>query len=822
MNHRPWCLSLCLFCWTVSTLGTSACTDSTTGSDSATLPGDSGNKGVYSVQISRDAHGTAHVRSDSDIGAFHGMGWVHAADRLLPMNIHVWAAQGRMAEALGSTWLEQDTEARLFGTWRQAQRVAGELPEDYQVLLQAYADGVNAWLSAHPDDRNPLFETLGMAPETWTPAHSLAAWWRVGLFFGGVGLGQAEDYYEFADLVEADGMEAAIAAYTNTLPGDPDAAVVQVEDVPEEVQQSIQAYADSVGYGNSAEGSEEENHGAMHPTNFGHATPKFSHAWAVSGARTSTGSPVLISDPQVSLMLPNLMFELQVTGETFNVRGISSPGAAGFLIAFNENLAWGMTAAGADLVDLFRLEMTTTETYLVDGEEHTLVSSEETILVKGEDPVTVTYRESLWGPVVTDLVAVRGGDGFALKGAPFTENDRDTFIGMVEMMRAATLDELQLATDDWRHPSANLIAAHKDGDVFYTLLGAIPVRSTLSPLGGMIGQEGNSLAYDHQDTIPSIYKPWVKNPSTGYVYSGNHRAEDGWYPLPLGMGTGSRGDTTRSRRIGELLAALPAAATPSEIREGTQFDCKNSSQRDVVRLLANATTTTQLRSLSSDALSAFQALESWAEEGGEKRTGTDGGFLADKMVLNFRLATSYPTLDEAYGGADNGLNLFLKTHLASLEDDPSYILDEDSVAYLGEVLGDAWATAISEEPDTSMWTEAYAAGSKVNRSLTWFANSFSLGSSFESGVVYDSPQLQCGDSQTPWSQGGQVYTQVVDLSDVDSSLSMLAIGNTEGVSDTWWDAQSSLWAEGGFKPAPLSSGAIDAEVTLDVSLTYEP
>jgi penicillin amidase len=742
------------------------------------------------------------------------------------MNIHVWAAQGRMAEAVGPSWVEKDEEARLLGIWRHSQQVSEELPAEYQVLLQAYADGVNAQLAAHPDDQNPLFETLGMEPEVWTPAHSLAAWRRVGMFFGSVKLSKAADYYEFMDLVESDGMAAALEAFTDTNPGDPDAAVVQVEDVPDDVQDAIYDYAASMGYGADSGSSTADVPGAgftsSHPTFFGHEAPKFSHAWAVGGEKTSTGSPVLISDPQVPVMFPNLMYELQVTGASFSVRGIGTPGAAGFLIAFNPDVAWGMTAAGADLVDLFRLEMTGPDTYVVDGEEHTLQSEEETILVKGGTPVTVTWRQSLWGPVVTDLVDAREGDGFAIKGAPFTESGRDTFIGMVKMMRAASLDELQVAVDDWRHPSANLIAAETGGDVFYTLLGAIPVRSTHSPLGGFIAQEGNSLAYDHQDTIPSIYKPWVRNPAAGYVYSGNHRVEDGWYPLPLGTSSWSKGDTTRSRRVGEVLAALADGATPAEIVRDTQLDCKNSSLRDMVRLVAEATTVRQRAGLSTSAANTLGALQTWAEEGGDMRTGTDGVFLADKFVITFRLQHTFPEIDALYGGAANGLNHFLKTHVAALQSDPEYTLDEDSLAYLSMVLGDAWDAAIAEEPDTARWTATYDASASVNKSLTWFANNFALGSDFDGGEIYDSPRLQCGDSQTIWSQGSQVYTQVVDLSDTDRSLSVMAIGNTEGVSDEWWDSQEMLWADGHFKSAPLSEGAIDALVSVEEELIYTP
>jgi hypothetical protein len=239
-------------------------------------------------------------------------------------------------------------------------------------------------------------------------------------------------------------------------------------------------------------------------------------------------------------------------------------------------------------------------------------------------------------------------------------------------------------------------------------------------------------------------------------------------------------------------------------------------------LVAEATSVTQRESLSRSAANTLRALQSWAEEGGDMRTGTDGVFLADKFVVSFRLHATFPELHTLYGGADNGLNHFLKTHVAALESDSGYTLDKNSLAYLNMVLGDAWDAAIAEEPDIALWTATYDASASVNKHLTWFANNFALGSDFDGGEVYDNPRLECGDGQTIWSQGSQVYTHVVDLSDTDSSLSVMAIGNTDGVSDGWWDSQGTLWADGHFKSAPLSEGSIDALVSVEEEMIYVP
>jgi acyl-homoserine lactone acylase PvdQ len=376
-------------------------------------------------------------------------------------------------------------------------------------------------------------------------------------------------------------------------PGDPAAGVVQALDVPDEVQEAIEAYAESVGYGDEPPGT-----AARGLSGSGDPTPSFSHAWAVAGSRTTTGSALLISDPQITVTFPNLFYEWHAEGATFNARGIGVPGAAGLLIGFNGHLAWGMTATGADQRDLVRLEMVDRSSYLVDGVAHTLESATETILVRGGAPVSETWRRSLWGPVVTSLVdEVRPGDEFALKGVPYCEPDRETFEAMVAMMRAHNMASFRVAIEGWRFPSANLIAADDQGHIFFTVLGALPVRSASSPVGGRIAQEGSSLVYDWQGTIPGQFKPWVLDPQAGYLLSANHRAAGDWYPPELGWGFMGTGDTDRSRRLREVLSALPEVATPAELLEHSQYDCVNAATAPRCRPMPRARSTTWRRGL---------------------------------------------------------------------------------------------------------------------------------------------------------------------------------------------------------------------------------
>jgi penicillin amidase len=720
------------------------------------------------------------------------------------------SAQGRMAEVIGTDAIAADVQMRTWGYWRHAQLAAENLDAEHLGLLQAYADGVNAYVAAHEDELPAALDQIGIEVQTWTPAHSLAVWYRFANFFANDPSSKALRYEQFTADVEELGLDAALAElYGPQHGGNPDAAVVKADDVPDDVEQATLAYAGSLGYGPMAAPSPHGFAGTA-PHVYGHETPKFSHTWAVAGSRTTTGDAVLVSDPQVPLMMPNLVYEFAIDGATIHARGATAPGMPGLLIGFTPAIAWGLTAAALDQRDLFALDMTDATHYLVDGEEHEIETETETIAVKGGDDVSVEYRKSLWGPVVTAAIADDVREEYALKGIPFSEPDRDTFVGMVAMMRAEDLDSFRAAIEDWRFPSANIVVAAKGGDVFYTVLGAIPVRSLQSPAGGMIAQDGSSTMYDWLDIIPGEFKPWVSNPSEGYIYSANHRVVDEWYPLPLGVGVGAVGDTVRSRNLRDLLAALPAEVTPQQVLDQVQFDCASSARRDLA-LLGHHVRAIDSTLLGPASHATLDALVDFSDAGAQMLTDQPGVGTAYAMSLKFRPEQTGDVLAEQYGGGESGLGMFLDDMMAQIAADPGFVPSPETIAYLDFVLSEAAPPGSPEDVDAGY--ADYAA----TKTMALFE---APDAAIDLGESYTTPTMVCADGSTIWSQGGETYTQWVDLASVDDSVSVMPPGIREDQNDPWATSQVDAWISGAYKPAPLSADAVDALAADRYTLKY--
>jgi len=137
-------------------------------SGTAALPGLTAEARVW-----RDQYGVPHIFAATMNDAARALGWLHASERLYQMEIQRRVGQGRIAEIAGPDLIGVDRFIRTLGLYRLAESSFAALSPFAQARLQAYVDGVNAFLDAHADALPPEFMILSDKPEPWKPADSL-------------------------------------------------------------------------------------------------------------------------------------------------------------------------------------------------------------------------------------------------------------------------------------------------------------------------------------------------------------------------------------------------------------------------------------------------------------------------------------------------------------------------------------------------------------------------------------------------------------------------------------------------------------------------
>jgi acyl-homoserine lactone acylase PvdQ len=103
------------------------------------------------VTIVRDDWGIAHVYGKTDADAVFGMMYTQAEDDFNRVETNYLNAMGRLAEAEGESRIIQDLRMKIFIDPEALKRNYAASPAWLKTLMNAFADGLNYYLSKHPE-----------------------------------------------------------------------------------------------------------------------------------------------------------------------------------------------------------------------------------------------------------------------------------------------------------------------------------------------------------------------------------------------------------------------------------------------------------------------------------------------------------------------------------------------------------------------------------------------------------------------------------------------------------------------------------------------
>jgi len=493
------------------------------------------------VEVFRDSYGVPHIYASNPHDLFMAQGYVHAQDRFWQMEFWRRIGAGRLSEILGPSALDQDRFIRTVGWYRAAQEDLDQLSESELALLQAYADGVTAYIDSHRGKLGLEFTVLGLTgvkfdPEPWTPVNTLS-WAKVMAWDLG---GNRSAELLRANIIARLGQPAL----EELMPGyPPDYPIIVSGALNEATLAAV-----------------PEDAFDMHA--FGIGKDLGSNNWVISGEHTESGKPILANDPHLGIQMPSIWYEAGLHCDPvgadcpYNVVGATFAGVPGVIIGHNENVAWGVTNLGPDVQDLFieNINPENPDQYEFRNRWEDMQIIEEQIAVAGQDePEVVRVRVTRHGPIINDVI---GGveEGWSFGWQPlalsWTALQPGTTIKSVLMLdRSSSWDEFREALRYWDTPSQNFVYADVEGNIGYQAPGRIPIRAQGDGTLPVPGWSGTYewIGYIDFDDLPRSF-----NPAKGYIATANNAVVGPDYPYFL---SADWDPGYRVRRIVELIEA---------------------------------------------------------------------------------------------------------------------------------------------------------------------------------------------------------------------------------------------------------------------------
>ena len=732
------------------------------------------------VNVMRDQWGIAHIYAETQDDLFFAQGFVAAQDRLWQLDLWRRTGEGKLAEILGTGYIERDKFARLLRYRGKMKAEYESYAPDAKAIITAFVRGVNAYIEANQDHLPIEFHLTGIKPELWTPEVCLTR------MAGYVMTRNIATEVLRAQLVKAVGKDLV----QELIETDPPAKLTIPDGLNlDDISEKILAAATQA----SANVTFKPNEG--------------SNNWVVDGTMSATGKPLLANDPHRPIMLPSLRYLVHLVAPGWNVIGAGEPALPGVAAGHNERVGFGFTIVGTDQQDLYVEETNPANAneYKFKGKWLKMRVERETINVKGQALVTVDLKFTQHGPVIYEDKEKHRA--FALRWVG-QEPGAAGYLASLSMDRAQNWQQFYATLKRWKIPSLNFVYADVDGNIGWLAAAQTPIRKGWN---GLLPVPGASGKYEWQGFLPITKLPQAYNPAKHYVATANHNIMPKDYKYELGYEWAA---PFRFHRIDEVISAAKNKFTMADFQK-LQHDETSLPARTLTKILAEA------QNVPSDLQPFVSLLTNW-DCVLDKNSAAAA--LYEMWLPKLTPAVFKPNVPEKYW-ASFATRISLEKTIEALKFASPRWFGDSSRAVRDRILITTLDQAVTETKqrlgnDATQWRWGQLHS-------TPFTHVLSLDAATK--ALFDLPAPERGgDANTPNATSGPNFKQVagasfreiLDVSNWDNSVGTNTPGQSGQAGSPHYNDLLPLWANGKYFPLLYSRAKIAAAAKN--SLVLEP
>ena len=494
------------------------------------------------VKVLRDELGVPYIFAGNTPDLLRAQGFVTAQNRLMQMELFRATWRGELAATFGADALPSDIRMRVLGMRRNGDRHAAKLDASARAYLQAFADGVNAYVNDQGGDHPIELKVAGLKPGPWSVADLVTL-------------------VHFIHYTHSTNFKAEIVGQKLIDKLGPARAK---EIMPLTVNPDWTGSPAALKTGAARAGALGEPLGVqwahllVAPETLNHQGLG-SNNWAVGPSRSASGKAMVANDPHLdSRILPGYWHPVGLFTPEIQAVGAALPGMPGILVGRTKHVAFGVTNAYGDVQDVYieTLDPADKNRYLQGGKSTPFTVVEETIRIKDkaapggvrEQPLRIRY--TVRGPVISDHPGLGSGGDKVLVLRSTDAEVLGPVIGIEGLLTAPDAAAFDREVQKIDLMMFNFVFGDDKGSIGHRATGAVPVRAGADgSLPRVAPADGSD---DWTGYIPKDRMPGMIDPPRAWVGTGNHdtRPEGfAWYY------TNYVAPDYRYRRIGQVLGS---------------------------------------------------------------------------------------------------------------------------------------------------------------------------------------------------------------------------------------------------------------------------
>ncbi len=527
------------------------------------------------AEILVDRWGVPHIYARNQDDVFFVQGFNAARDRLFQIDLWRRRGLGKLSSIYGGGFVEQDRAARLFLYRGDMQKEWKSYGKDAKRIATRFAAGINAYIDYLGSDSNKWpfeFRYFHYAPEKWQPEDVVRI--RSHGLTRNLNSEMSRAFVTCrADLKSDEIRQPLVPPWETRVPEGLDPCV------PGEVMRTYGMGTQGVVIsGRSSKRAGLDDTPTIHLASADSDISEGSNAWAISPARTSTGRPILASDPHRAYSTPSLRYIAHLSAPGLDVIGAGEPVLPGISIGHNGTIAFGLTIFSMDQEDLYVYDLNPANAteYKYKGKWEKFRVLSETIEVRGGAATSAQLIYTRHGPVL--YMDKEKKHAYALRAA-WLEPGLAPYFGSIEYMHAKNFEDFRRSLEHWGAPAENQIYADSKGNIGWVVGGRSPIRPNWD---GLLPVPGDG-RYEWAGFQSGDKLPWTLNPPQGWFASSNEMNLPKDYPYREAKLGFEWPDGTRYQRAAELLSTSAKLSVEDNMR--MQNDVLSLPARRIVALL---------------------------------------------------------------------------------------------------------------------------------------------------------------------------------------------------------------------------------------------
>ena len=750
-------------------------------------------KGLHApVEVYRDSFAIPHVYAQDEHDLYMAVGYLLAEDRLWQMDMLRHVTEGRLSEIFGEKFVDTDLLLRALRFREKSVKILAQADPASMEALNAFAEGVNQFITNNGHRLPPEFAVLKYKPEKWEPYHSLnmigymgwdlkAGWSEILLST----IQKTVDSIRYHQL-----LPDLLRAQPTVYPLDDPKSFSSL--VPEDLLQQL-----------------------------GADVLEASNNWAVSGSKSNTGMPLLANDMHLGLSVPGIWYQMhQVIAGKLNVTGLVLPGAPVIICGHNDSIAWGMTNTYVDNLDFYAEKINPNDSgqYAYNGEWREFEVRKTSIKINNGEQVERTLRFTHRGPIVS---AFKKMDGKVVSMHWVGDEMSDEFKSIMLLNRANNWNDFTAALKTFTSISQNIVYADKKGNIGLFCAAGVPIRNRNIAFGILPGETDE---YDWKGYVPYDELPFIYNPASDYVASANNRTAPPDYPWHIGTWYSL---PSRYERITELLTTKEILSVADF--KAIQLDQKSKLAEKYLPAILHALA--GYKDMNATESRAYEILKEWDFSMDSKRSAPS---LFEMMYLQFMRCTYADELGDELFADFNGISSISRIATDQLIDSKvSPWFDDVATGNKTEKFDDMVICSFTKAvagletrlgSDIGKWewgrlhhlvlAHPLSTVKILDRVFGLNRGPFPVGGSFHTVSPYSY------DNNKPFDANhGASHRHIFDLSNWDNSLTIIPTGNSGIPASKHYCDQTAMYINGQYHSDHFSKEKVAANARYHMKFT---